>query len=98
MRGAGEPLPCRSGLLGEKPLTAPSSVDSGEGRFPSQRHSLAVCGEAPIFGGILAKLSPTVALYCIFSGSDNPGARPFELHMKYAFIHTYKPVLDDEPY
>ena len=24
--------------------------------------------------------------------------RPFELHMKYAFIHTYKPVLDDEPY
>ena len=25
-------------------------------------------------------------------------ARPFELHMKYAFIHTYKPVLDDAPY
>ena len=25
-------------------------------------------------------------------------ARPFELHMKNAFIHTYKPVDDDEPY
>ena len=24
--------------------------------------------------------------------------RPFELHMKHAFIHTYKPVFDDEPY
>ena len=24
--------------------------------------------------------------------------RPFELHMKYAFIHTYKPVLDDAPF
>ena len=24
--------------------------------------------------------------------------RPFELHMKYAFIHTYKPVLDDASY
>ena len=23
--------------------------------------------------------------------------RPFELHMRYAFIHTYKPVLDDAP-
>ena len=29
---------------------------------------------------------------------DAARARPFELHMKYAFIHTYKPVLDDEPY
>lgn len=24
--------------------------------------------------------------------------RPFEIHMKYAFIHTCKPVLDDAPY
>lgn len=24
--------------------------------------------------------------------------RPFKLHMKYAFVHTYKPVLDDAPY
>ena len=29
---------------------------------------------------------------------DAAAARPFELHMKYAFIHTYKPVLDDAPY
>ena len=29
---------------------------------------------------------------------DAAAARPFELHMKYAFIHTYKPVRDDEPY
>ena len=28
---------------------------------------------------------------------DAATARPFELRMKYAFIHTYKPVLDDEP-
>lgn len=25
-------------------------------------------------------------------------ARPFELHMRYAFIHTFKPVLDHAPY
>lgn len=24
--------------------------------------------------------------------------RPLELRMRYAFIHTYKPVLDDAPY
>ncbi len=24
--------------------------------------------------------------------------RPLEIRMKYAFIHTYKPVLDDAPY
>ena len=24
--------------------------------------------------------------------------RPFKIRMKYAFIHTYKPVLDDAPY
>ena len=24
--------------------------------------------------------------------------RPFEQRMRYAFIHTYKPILDDEPY
>ena len=24
--------------------------------------------------------------------------RTLEEHMKYSFIHTYKPVLDDEPY
>ena len=24
--------------------------------------------------------------------------RPLALRMRYAFIHTYKPVLDDEPY
>ena len=24
--------------------------------------------------------------------------RPLELRMRYAFIHTYKPVLDDEPF
>ena len=25
-------------------------------------------------------------------------SRPLELRLRYAFIHTYKPVLDDEPY
>jgi hypothetical protein len=25
-------------------------------------------------------------------------ARPLELRLRYAFIHTYKPVLDDKPY
>ena len=25
-------------------------------------------------------------------------ARPLHVRMRYAFIHTYKPVLDDEPY
>ena len=25
-------------------------------------------------------------------------ARPLEQRLKYAFIHTYKPVLDDAPY
>ena len=24
--------------------------------------------------------------------------RPLEQRMRYAFIHTYKPILDDEPY
>ncbi len=24
--------------------------------------------------------------------------RPLETRLKYAFVHTYKPVLDDEPY
>ena len=24
--------------------------------------------------------------------------RPLDIHLKYALIHTYKPVLDDEPY
>ena len=24
--------------------------------------------------------------------------RPLETRLRYAFIHTYKPVLDDEPY
>ena len=24
--------------------------------------------------------------------------RPLEIRMRYAFIHTYKPVLDDTPY
>ena len=24
--------------------------------------------------------------------------RPFEQRMRYAFIHTYKPILDDKPY
>ena len=26
------------------------------------------------------------------------GARPLETRLRYAFIRTYKPVLDDEPY
>ena len=29
---------------------------------------------------------------------DAARARPLPLRMKYAFIHTYKPVLDDEPF
>ena len=29
---------------------------------------------------------------------DAAAARPLDLRLKYAFIHTYKPVLDDAPY
>ena len=29
---------------------------------------------------------------------DAARERPLPLRMKYAFIHTYKPVLDDEPF
>ena len=29
---------------------------------------------------------------------DSASRRPLPLRMKYAFIHTYKPVLDDEPF
>ncbi len=29
---------------------------------------------------------------------DAAAARPFHVRMRYAFVHTYKPVLDDEPY
>ncbi len=29
---------------------------------------------------------------------DAAARRPFATRMRYAFIHTYKPVLDDAPY
>ena len=29
---------------------------------------------------------------------DAAAARPFSVRMRYAFVHTYKPVLDDAPY
>lgn len=29
---------------------------------------------------------------------DAAAARPLALRMRYAFIHTYKPVLDDAPF
>ena len=29
---------------------------------------------------------------------DAAAARPFHVRMRYAFVHTYKPVLDNEPY
>lgn len=33
-----------------------------------------------------------------FAEFEAAARRPLELRMKYAFIKTYKPVLDDEPY
>ncbi len=29
---------------------------------------------------------------------DAVAARPFRVRMRYAFVHTYKPGMDDEPY
>ncbi len=29
---------------------------------------------------------------------DAAAARPFHVRMRYAFVHTYKPVMDDKPY
>lgn len=29
---------------------------------------------------------------------EDAARRPLEQRMRYAFIHTYKPVLDDEPF
>ena len=29
---------------------------------------------------------------------DAAAARPLDLRLRYAFVHTYKPVLDDQPY
>ena len=31
-------------------------------------------------------------------GFDAAAHRPLKLRFRYAFIHTYKPVLDDEPF
>lgn len=29
---------------------------------------------------------------------DAAAARPLKVRLRYTFVHTYKPVLDDEPY
>ena len=29
---------------------------------------------------------------------DAAAGRPLEVRLRYAFVHTHKPVLDDEPY
>ena len=29
---------------------------------------------------------------------DAAAARPLQVRMRYAFVHTYKPVMDDAPY
>ena len=33
-----------------------------------------------------------------WAGGDAAARRPLEQRLRYAFIHTYKPVLDDAPF
>ena len=47
---------------------------------------------------IIAVMEPTDISQEWLADFEAASRRPLALRMRYAFIHTYKPVLDDAPY
>lgn len=59
----------------------------------------AVIGAATGDGGaIMCGMEPTDIPADWLADFEAARRRPLALRMRYAFIHTYKPVLDDAPY